>query len=541
MKEIRENLTGKWTIHWAPLFILLPISVLIEPVIRAPAGQDFAFFTITSFLGYLTMLAYLAAVWFFLYRKNSPHWLVIFPVSALAGFVLSQSIDFYNRLFNLSEVSNFGIDSTVMVWTVGLPIVGYVMNKLNNFVETRDSLVARLLDLDKPKLVFSLDDEFRELLTSRNSIDQQGYQRLAEKLKEFTDTEVRPLSHKMWVSDVQTRAKFPFLSLVRLALTNNPIPAFLYSVLALWLVAVNAVQRFGLIDGLIYTLVDLVVFIAVLAIFKKIPVFASGSNAFLFPAVASTLMVGARTFIRPEMSLEQFLIGWLVLLLWLFTSLVFTGGVVEAIKTQRQVLSELESDLQSGQRLSYLQQEIQNRGSGDLAKFIHGTVQSKLMAFSLRLKQAVENGDVQQAIETREAAKRLIENPLAEYRPRSNKPIVETFEELKKSWRGLVDVEISFESIDASQWQAVEEIVSEGITNAHKHGFARNVHVSIANSENAFHIEITDDGIGPRQSKDGYGLRMIDTQTSGNWSFGPSDDGRGSTLRASLPVMVIND
>lgn len=541
MKEIRENLSGKWTIHWAPLIILLPISVLIEPVTGTLSGQSFASTAFTSFLGYLTMLGFLAIIWFLVYRKGNAQWLLIFPISVAAGYVLSQSMDFYNRVFQLSQSTNISLDSTVLSWGIGLPVVGYVMNKLRSFVQTRDSLVSKLIELDEPKLQFSLDKEFRELLTSRESIDQAGYIKLSEKLKEFTDTEVRPLSHKMWVGDLKTKSKFPFWSLVRLAIANNPLPAFLYSLLALWLVGLNAVQQFGLTQGGFYFLLDLLVFISTLIIFKRVPVFANGVNAFLFPAIATTLMMAERVFVRTELNTEQLVIGWLVLWVWLFTSLVFTGGVVEAIKTQRQVLDELQQDLRSGQKINYLQQEIKNKGSGELAKFIHGSIQSKLMSYSLRIKLAVEQGDIQQAIKTRQDAKKLIENPLAEYQPSSNTPIEERLSDLTRSWLGLVTVTIRSVSIQPSLWQEVEDIVSEGITNAHKHGFATRVDVVITEVGESLQIEITDDGVGPRQSGDGYGLRMVNAQTSGNWSFGASADGQGSTLKAILPTVVVND
>jgi signal transduction histidine kinase len=487
------------------------------------------------------MLGFLAIVWFLVYRKGRAHWLLIFPISLATGFVLSQSTDFYNRVFQLSQSTNISLDSTVLSWGIGLPVVGYVMNKLRSFVQTRDSLVSKLIELDKPRLEFSLDQEFRDLLTSKESIDQAGYIKLAEKLKEFTDTEVRTLSHKMWVDDLKNKSKFPFWSLVRLAIANNPLPAFLYSLLALWLVGLNAVQQFGLVQGGVFLVLDSLVFIATLIIFKRIPLFANGVNAFLFPAIVATLIIFERVLVRPEVNTEQLVIGWLVLWVWLFTSLVLTGGVVQAIKTQGQVLNDLQRDLKAGQQLSYLQQEIKNKGSEDLAKFIHGTVQSKLMSLSLRMKLAVEQGDFQQAMQTRHDAKQLIENPLAEYQPRFNKPIEESFSELRRSWQGLVDVKIRSAPVHSSLWQSVEDIVSEAITNAHKHGFATNVDVEISETGEFLQIEITDDGIGPRQSGDGYGLRMVNAQTSGNWSFGASADGQGSTLKAILPTVVVND
>lgn len=542
MKEFLGDLGGKWTIHWAPLLILMPISVLIELVIRASESSTLGILLLSSQLGYLTMLGYLAIAWWVFYRNGNAPWWVIFPVSAGAGFVLGLSNDSYINLFEQREQSlSVEVDATVIVWTLGLPVMGWIMNKLRQFINTRDSLVSKLNDLNQPKLEFSVDDEFRDLLTSRESMDDTGYQRLAEKLREFTDTEVRPLSHRLWAADIKTRSRFPFWKLVKLAITDNPVPALVYGVVALWLMGVNVVGQFGLINGLMFFAIDILVFVVVLWMFKKASIFRRVTNAFLFPTVATAAIFFVRSFIRPDLTSEQLLIGTAVLWIWLFTSLVFAGGIVQAIKTQNQILTELEQDLLAGETLSYLQQEIQSKGTTDLAKYIHGNVQSRLMAYSLRIQQAVGEGDSDMAVKIRRQAKELIENPLAEYRPRAQKSLPETLLELQESWRGVIEVEIEADEISPELWQPVQEIISEGVSNAYKHGFAKNITISIENTEAGVRIRVIDDGIGPRESAGGYGLRMVRDQTNDNFSLDLSENGEGSTLTALVPNRSSDD
>lgn len=536
MNEIKLNLSGKWTIHWAPLIILMPISVLIEPVVRSVSVENYWPSVLASFLGYITLLAWLGFSWWIFYRSGKAQWWFIFPIAFLGGLILSRSLDFYLQLLQLDEyTSGFSlIDSTIVVWLIGTPIVGLVMNKLRNFITNRDALVAQLVENAKPTLDFQLDDEFRKLLTSREKISDEGYQQLAGKLREFAFERVRPISHKLWAQEMKRKAKFPFFGLVKLAITKNPMPPLLFSVLALWLMAVAAIGQFGAFRGGLFFLVDAGLFLVVLFAIKSLFPQGNWVAVVMFPIIASSLIFIFRSFIRPELSLEQIIGGWIVLTIWLLNSLIFAGGVVLANRTQEQILIDLQRSIKEGQKISQLQAEVSQFGVADLAKYIHGTIQSKLMAYSLKLENAITAGDETEASRIRTMARDLVINPLAEYEPRSRADIVEAIEELKNNWRGLMELEISINADPELFTTKVFDIVSEGVTNAHKHGFASRVSISINSIGDLLEVKITDDGIGPRENKAGYGLNMIDSQTAGEWSFGPGDNGVGSTLRAVL-------
>ena len=538
MNDLKANLSGKWTIHWAPLIILMPISILIESVVRSIAAEDYWFSVLGSLLGYLTLLAYLGLAWAVFYRSPWVSWWVIFPISFLAGLILSRGIDFYLELLGLDEyTTGFSIiDSTVVVWAIGMPIIGFVMNQLSSFISTRDALVSKLLENEKPQLDFQLDDDFRELLTSREEIGERGYQQLALKLREFASDRVRPMSHKLWAQEMKRKARFPFWALVRLAITNNPMPIVLFSALALWLMAVASINQFGFIWGGLFFVVDAAVLLGSLVVSRKL--FPNGSwiAVVSFPPIVASLIFLERGIIRPEQSTEQIIGGWVVLAMWLFTSLIFAGGVIQASRTQEQILSDLEKSIREGQKISQLQAEVSQFGVADLAKYIHGTIQSKLMAFSLKLEQAVTAGDEVLASKIRSQASELVINPLSEYEPRSKADLSQSLEALSNNWKGLMQLELEIADIPQENSVQVFDIISEGISNAHKHGFAERVEVRVVNLGKSINIEITDDGIGPRENDQGYGLGMIDTYAKGNWSFGIADNGFGSTLRASIEI-----
>ena len=542
MNELKANLSGSWSIHWAPYLLLLPITVLVEPVVQSVPLDDFLVFTLASFLGYLTLLAWLGFSWFVFYRKGSVYWWLIFPIALLAGLVLSQSIKIYASLFGLDE---YGPDETlltptVLVWGIGVPLVGYVMNKLNRFIKTRDEMVWSLTNTDKPNLVFEIDEELRELLTANQSIDGDGYQRLATKIRDFTEQEVRPISHKLWISEVKRKSRFPLFGLIGLSLSKNEMPVVLYSLLALWLVLVAAVAQFGFVTAFAYVFIDTLVFVGALVVYKKVFQKQSLFRVLLFPPIASSLIFLERSVVRAELGIEQLIGGWIVLTVWLFTSLLFAGGVSQSEKTQKEILEELEENLRAGERLSQLQKQVSQKGAGDLAKFIHGTVQSKLMAYSLQLEQANEEKNNLEASRIRGLVSSLIANPLAEYQPEFSESLQDSLGSIADQWRGLADVQLNLDKgLEGNR--VVEEIVSEGISNAYKHGYAEKIEVLIQDTGNHLLIEITDDGIGPRSGKGGFGLQMVESVTAGNWTFQRSKTGEGSTLRALVPKVGSDD
>jgi hypothetical protein len=432
------------------------------------------------------------------------------------------------------------LDTTIIIWSIGTPILGIVMNQLRNFITSRDALVRKLLENDKPMLEFEIDDEFRDLLTSRKGIGDSEYQKLAGKLREFAFDRVRPISHQLWAQEMKRKSRFPFFGLVGLAITKNPMPPVFFSALALSLMAVTAISQYEPLMGGVYFVLDAVIFLILLFIFRRL--FPSGSwvAVVLYPLLTGSLIFMARILVRPDLATDQIIGGWITLIVWLFTSLIFAGGIVLSNRTQEQILTELQKSLSEGQRITQLQAEVNQFGAADLAKYVHGTIQSKLMAYSLKLEQAISSANEFEADRIRNAARDLVINPLREYEPKARENVMASLAELQANWQGLLEIEIDIAVSKKLLPAAVFDIVSEGVGNAHKHGFAERVDVKIDLIHDNLEIEITDDGIGPRENSRGQGMSMIDSQSDGVWSFGPAENGKGSTLRVFLKPQEIN-
>ena len=89
---------------------------------------------------------------------------------------------------------------------------------------------------------------------------------------------------------------------------------------------------------------------------------------------------------------------------------------------------------------------------------------------------------------------------------------------LKKMVHGFVetggtkvklDIEKMPKDLRDDQTEVIYRIVQEGMTNASRHGHAKNVEIYILGADNELSIVIADDGIGCKNIKDGFGLHHM--------------------------------
>jgi signal transduction histidine kinase len=87
---------------------------------------------------------------------------------------------------------------------------------------------------------------------------------------------------------------------------------------------------------------------------------------------------------------------------------------------------------------------------------------------------------------------------------------------------------------------AVYHVASEALLNAHRHGRARRVTITVMGGDSmATVLEVIDDGSGiDPSSTQGVGLRSMQERADeqgGSFEIGPGDSGRGTRLRMVLP------
>lgn len=200
-----------------------------------------------------------------------------------------------------------------------------------------------------------------------------------------------------------------------------------------------------------------------------------------------------------------------------------------------------ETNEENSALISRLRQEVWLRQK-QLAKVVHGGIQSKLNAARIRLTQS--NSLTPDLIETvladLETARRELVNPPV---PLST-AITEQLEGLADFWKGVCEIDYSIEvdavkslALDTSATQAVIEIVSEGISNSVKHAQAGRVGLQISNgSRRSLLIDLQHPSKDAQvnQNSNGLGTEILN-QLALSWSFEIKEG--TARLQAQVPTM----
>ena len=175
----------------------------------------------------------------------------------------------------------------------------------------------------------------------------------------------------------------------------------------------------------------------------------------------------------------------------------------------------------------------------ELANLLHGNVQNSLLAVALRIES--KQGDTSEVIAELEAVERLLQSEQHIAADDAKvKSCTERLEEFKKQWAGFVHIDYSLSGIDNLSpllRSQMSQLVGESISNAVRHGIARNILIGIVFAPNRVSVAVSDDGLGPRNGKKGLGSTFLDLIAKDNWSLTPNPAG-GSTLRVQLATLA---
>ena len=184
-----------------------------------------------------------------------------------------------------------------------------------------------------------------------------------------------------------------------------------------------------------------------------------------------------------------------------------------------------ETNEENSALVSRLRQEVWLRQK-QLAKVVHGGIQSKLNAARIRLTQSnsLTPDLIENVLADLETARKELANPPV---PLST-AIRDQIEGLADFWKGVCEIHYSIEvdavkslALDSSATQAVMEIVSEGISNSVKHSQAGRVDLQISNGSRRsllidLHHPSKDAQVNPNSN--GLGTEILNQLTL-SWSF----------------------
>jgi signal transduction histidine kinase len=174
-----------------------------------------------------------------------------------------------------------------------------------------------------------------------------------------------------------------------------------------------------------------------------------------------------------------------------------------------------------------------------IAKIVHGSIQSRLNAARIKLTQAetITPQLIETVLSDLESAKQELSLPVTELAT----DIESQLSDLTDFWQGVCAITHNLDQqsklsllADSSAAQAVMEVVSEGVSNAVKHSQAIQIRITQV-SPVSVNVDLQHASMNSSAQSTNSGLgTQIMTQLTLNWSF--SIDGGKAQLLAQIPI-----
>jgi signal transduction histidine kinase len=552
---------------------MIPFLVVISVLSNSTAISDPSLVASSAFYRYLALvianIASLAVCWVYLeavdrtFFKNKNlrpikiYWVLLFGASL--GFLKGYTTGLFSWVFGSEldlaiAVSNRIVQTTVLgLWTV--PLVALVTATFMRFQTERQILLAENLEQNlnsknplinsgesSEQLKLYLSNAKAEVSALRNGKNAEtSNQDISKKLRDLVETGLRPISHKIWQENSKASSSLKLSQLAKLAVKKNPFPIGLILIgLAIGLLPIN-LTAFPLGDALLRTLVMLALTSIILMSAKRLPRESTIGiwGVFLGATVVSTgvsLAAAIAVFGYPLTSRDIPI--WIALFLWQFQLSLFASVVSEVLSSRAEIREELIQSLGKEQLDSDVRGALGRIRNRELAQYIHGDIQNKLLSFALKFDQ--DNLSTEDVSKLLDDVDSLFSRAISEYQSVDTADLDQELAHLVQRWAGFVNIDqknsLSNSDLSEQEIKSLVQVVSEGVSNAVRHGFAKNLKINIQRSESdnsQIEVTVEDDGLGPRSGKPGLGTELFNATSGTNWALTSGKFG-GSVLRARL-------
>lgn len=547
--RLSARVTGRWAISWQVIVfanaLTYPQMVLTGGTLgsRQMPPEDIPTAAVVMGVAVLLNAAYgtLAMFTIFRNRVRTP-----IPLWLYAGFYLSAGIipvlgmEFLDSILGKQTALPVGLRLFfACLTTLWLGVIfSLLLDGRERFVQTRAQLLEEAIELQRAafeeseaglELRRSVDaivdnrltearQELDRVLVMASVTDQRpgNLEPIVAALEDTARDSVRPLSHELW-NEVQAEHPRPRTRQVFRHLWHDP--RFLAGNTAL-ITAIGlpeaSVRGFGAWAPVAISLLTVSVW-GLLWVSNRVighvrsaaakrGIFAMAVLLALAAILAYSLIPGEVT--TPTQDAGSIVIAFLA-------GIVLVSYVGALVDVRRSALESLRSDVIQTEIDSAARRSALAAVTRDVARSLHGTVQTRLVACAASIEQAERTRDssaIVRALDESAEAIRGIGSPEAET---DNASLGEEVDRLVGNWRAVCEVKLDLEPALAQRTDLshVTHIVEEAMANGYRHGMADSLEVVVHETSNgaatAMAIEVRDNGIGPTGNPPGLGRRLI--------------------------------
>jgi signal transduction histidine kinase len=570
----RDLLCGRRALDLRPYLFFAPLSILVIPLQESNFSErkDFIFWSLISLLSFLGQILFIKLLQIILINKRDfqPFALwVIFVIGGASGAIKAFIIYISPQFLEMQGVT-LNLASRILTGTfVGIivvPIYAVISNQLNLVIQRRKILMQALVVEESLKYSnqealqkvreatqIAIENEFSTLISETRkqiknaegkSLEQQ-YKLIADTLTLSAQNLIRPLSHRLMQELSQDFPSPPLRSIFFLAF-RKPILPLLPTLFLASIVSVIAVIREVTSVPLILLICffeGLFLFIQIISIkaFAKSRMSEKSTiNTPIFILISSLLGVSADYVFSNILYTDyRFLQGESLALdiIWRLAFICVVSFIMNLFENEaavEQFISELINNHKIDKMLA--EQEIV-RVKQDIARYLHGNLQSRVMALglSLQVREIKDQVSMDSALSLSQS---LLDSPFSEFLAAGDRSLSDEVSFHATKWDGLLNIDVNIEVADSQlsqiQKRAVGTALEEAFANALRHGLAREVEIKIYQDGLGVTVAVLDDGVGPRNTPLGLGSRLYDSVATRGWSLKHRLDDEGSILELRI-------
>ena len=387
-------------------------------------------------------------------------------------------------------------------------------------------------------LYTAFSDLRRQLRESDQASIERQWNLLSDAITDAAHNRLRQLSHTLWATATSNEpTPLSLRDLLQLSVRRVPLSPGLVSTVYIGsqLTLVSAWQSWQ--TTAVVSALDILLIFSTAQILRRI---TASSPHHALSVVLGTLGVLAAGFaLQPAM---LGLLPWGTVMttlvplnvLW-FTFLSVSSSLWRTLLSHPDaLLDDLEHEVSDSKVRAIAAQRETKRLAGELAKFVHGTLQSRLMVASL---QTGPNAPIDERV--LHDLRQTIEAPLQGFMQSGDEPLSEALHHTQEEWAGLVTITVDIDLADAefspTDQRFLTAVVDEAVANASRHGWADRVNVRLERDSSGLLLTVTDNGIGPRIGEPGLGTKLYSSDSRATWSLTQNERG-GATLQLGLAV-----
>ncbi len=554
-ETLRQDMTGRWSFEAKAYLLVIPLHITFSVLLIRDLDSlwEVGLAILANILAFVVcgILFFIYAITLFKDRKTKNVSLaVVIFAGATLGLLKGVGTGYFVAIFGLEPDVTTSIMSRI-IQTTGLgiwwvPTLAIILTFRERFKLQRDTLISERVyqaSAGQPQKIFgktkklvdssaelkSFVENVREQISNGAQVAGDNYKSLAEVVRQIIQDDLRPLSHRIWEQENERLTDFSLRDLANLTVTKYVFVAWPALPIYFLTVAPSNAANFGLLQGVLQTILHIAVIAVIFPLSKFIApkkVFLSWLHFIGITLLSSGLAAYSNITILNAQVDGNFQIATFTNFAWTLIMIFVTGLVRATLASHEKIQQEL-VDLVGIERavenLEFNRKRLMNR---ELAQYLHGHVQNRLMATAIRLEQATKVSDPQVIIEELSRIEELLENAVTGYSRDSSLQLANEVRAVEAQWQGLLELDVRIDAsveklhLDPSLVNDIGQAVNELISNSIRHGFSSKVAIALfMPTENQLIITSFDDGLGPRNGNPGLGSYLFESLCGSNWSL----------------------